>query len=178
MGAASSCRWGDPGLEVPWRRGQQWLQAPGSLSHWADRALVLGEMGVAGKRAFLWPRVTGMARRPPQLSAPGPGPRCRGWTPGHPAPPTAPGGGLGPGQVPGLPPPGACPEPVDIQGPPFVTKGGPGLLPSPLISPPTPCIRTAPFSPRPHSCTRTCVPYMYTLRAPTAHPTPPFTPVL
>ena len=69
MGAASSCRRGEPGLEVPWRQGQPWLQAAGSLSHWADGALVPGEMGVAGKRALLWPHVTGVARRAPQLSA-------------------------------------------------------------------------------------------------------------
>ena len=61
---------------------------------------------------------------------------------------------------------------MDIQGPAFVTKGGPGLLPSPLISPPTPCIHTPPFSPTPHSHTGTCVPYTYTLSAPTVHPHP------
>lgn len=61
---------------------------------------------------------------------------------------------------------------MDIQGPAFVTKGGPGLLPSPLISPPPPCIHTPPFSPTPHSYTRTCAPYTYTVCAPTVHPHP------
>lgn len=67
---------------------------------------------------------------------------------------------------------------MDIQGPPFVTKGGPGLLPSPLIShsPPT-CIRTAPFSPRPHSHTHLCTLHVYT-PCTRCTPTPPFTPVL